>query len=85
MGGSGHARTPSLLAATAATVLSLSKRSLSRLISAGTIIARKDKGRTLVDAASVRAHYESLPKIEGPNPLACSIRAPAPRPRRKKG
>jgi hypothetical protein len=40
---------------------SLSKRSLSRLIAARKIIARKDGPRTLVDMASIRAYYESLP------------------------
>jgi hypothetical protein len=46
----------------AARFLSISKRALSRLIATGKVIARKDGGRTLVDVASLRAHYASLPK-----------------------
>jgi hypothetical protein len=40
----------------AAAFLSISKRSLSRLIA-----ARKDRPRTLVDVASIKAYYETLP------------------------
>ena len=46
----------------AAAFLSISKRSLSRLIGAGKIEARKAGPRTLVDVASLRAYYELLPK-----------------------
>ena len=46
----------------AAAFLSISKRSLSRLIRAGKIEARKAGPRTLVDVASLKAYYESLPK-----------------------
>ena len=46
----------------AAAFLSISKRSLSRLIGAGKIEARKAGPRTLVDVASLKAYYESLPK-----------------------
>jgi excisionase family DNA binding protein len=45
----------------AAAFLSVSKRTLSRLIRARKIVARKDGTRTLVDVASVKAYYESLP------------------------
>jgi excisionase family DNA binding protein len=45
----------------AAAHLSISKRTLSRLIRAGKIAARKDGVRTLVDVASIKAYYESLP------------------------
>ena len=46
----------------AATFLSISKRSLSRLIRAGKIEARKAGPRTLVDVASLKTYYETLPK-----------------------
>ena len=46
----------------AATFLSISKRSLSRLIRAGKIEARKAGPRTLVDVASLKAYCESRPK-----------------------
>jgi excisionase family DNA binding protein len=46
----------------AAQFLSISKRSLSRLIAARKIEARKDGPRTLVDVASLKAYYASLPK-----------------------
>jgi excisionase family DNA binding protein len=45
----------------AARFLSISKRTLSRLIAAGKIVARKDGSRTLVDVTSLKAYYASLP------------------------
>ena len=51
----------------AAAFLSISKRSLSRLIRAGKIEARKAGPRTLVDVASVKAYYESRPKKDRPS------------------
>jgi excisionase family DNA binding protein len=45
----------------AAQFLSISKRTLSRLVSAGKIEARKDGSRTLVDVASLKSYYASLP------------------------
>jgi excisionase family DNA binding protein len=45
----------------AAAYLSISKRTLSRLIAAKKIAARKDGVRTLVDVASLKAHYTTLP------------------------
>jgi hypothetical protein len=45
----------------AARFLSISKRSLSRLIGAGKILARKEGPRTLVDVASLKAFYAALP------------------------
>jgi excisionase family DNA binding protein len=47
--------------ADAATFLSLSKKTIHRLIAAGKIAARKNGPRTLVDAASLEAYYASLP------------------------
>src|ERR1700676_5092959 len=41
--------------------LSISKRTMSRLISSRKIAARKDGKRTLVDVASLKAYYASLP------------------------
>jgi excisionase family DNA binding protein len=46
----------------AAAFLSISKRSVSRLIRAHKIEARKHGPRTLVDVASLKAYYSSLPK-----------------------
>lgn len=45
----------------AAAYLAVSKRTLSRLIRANKIAARKAGLRTLVDVASLKAYYESLP------------------------
>jgi excisionase family DNA binding protein len=45
----------------AARFLSISKRSLSRLIATGKIVARKDGTRTLVDVESLKAYYANLP------------------------
>jgi excisionase family DNA binding protein len=45
----------------AARFLSISKRTMSRLISSRKIAARKDGKRTLVDVASLKAYYASLP------------------------
>jgi hypothetical protein len=45
----------------AAQFLSISKRSLSRLIAAGKIVARKEGARTLVDVESLKGYYERLP------------------------
>jgi len=45
----------------AAAFLSLSKRSIFRLIAAGKIKIRKHGPRTLIDAASLRSYYAKLP------------------------
>ena len=45
----------------AAAYLSVSKRTLSRLIRARKIAARKNGVRTLVDVASLKIYYGSLP------------------------
>ena len=45
----------------AAAFLGISKRTMSRLISSRKITARKAGLRTLVDVASLKAYYESLP------------------------
>lgn len=45
----------------AATMLAVSRRTLSRLIRSKKIAARKAGVRTLVDVASLKAYYESLP------------------------
>lgn len=45
----------------AAQLLSISKRSLSRLIADGKIVARKEGSRTLVDVESLKAYYAGLP------------------------
>jgi|SRR5579863_1252327 hypothetical protein len=45
----------------AARFLSISKRSLSRLIAEGKVVARKEGTRTLVDVESLKSYYASLP------------------------
>lgn len=60
----------------AAAYLSVSKRTLTRLIASKKIEARKSDGRTLVDIASLKAYYESLPKITRSAPLYCTIAKP---------
>ena len=45
----------------AAQFLSISKRSLSGLIAAGKIVARKEGSRTLVDVESLKSYYAGWP------------------------
>ena len=47
----------------AAAYLSISKRRVYLLIADEVLIAKKDGARTLVDFASVKAHYKSLPRL----------------------
>lgn len=65
----------------AAAFLSISRRSLSDLISAETVEAKKHGVRTLVDVESLKAYYASLPKaVSGsiPNaPQSLSLRRKA--------
>jgi excisionase family DNA binding protein len=63
--------------------LGVSKRTLTRLIAGKKVEARKDGSRTLVDVASLKAHYASLPKVERPAPLYCSIMKPKARSKAK--
>ena len=58
----------------AAALLSISKRSLSRLI-ARKIAARKDGQRTLVDVASLKAYYAALPLKTDHAPIVFGRRA----------
>jgi len=59
----------------AAAFLSISKRTLSRLIAARKIEARKDGPRTLVDVASLKAYYANLPKKTDHVPIVFGRRA----------
>lgn len=59
----------------AARYLSISKRSLSRLIADGKIEARKDGPRTLIDVASLKAYYAKLPKKADHAPVVFGRRA----------
>ena len=68
----------------AAAFLSVSKRSLSRLIARKKVEARKDGPRTLVDVASLKAYYATLPKITRPAPLYCTVAKPRPKHGRRK-
>jgi len=68
----------------AAQFLSISKRTLSRLIASTKIAARNVGVRTLVDVASLKAYYESLALKTDHAPLVFGERAHIrPRPRRK--
>jgi excisionase family DNA binding protein len=67
----------------AAAFLAVSKRTLTRLIADKKIEARKSGPRTLVDVASLKAYYASLPKITRPAPLYCAIPKPKARPKAK--
>ena len=49
----------------AATLLSVNKRTIYRLVAEKKLIARKEGSRTLVDYQSVKKHYESLPLLSG--------------------
>jgi excisionase family DNA binding protein len=69
--------------ANAARFLSISKRSLSRLIAAKKIEARKDGPRTLVDVASLKAYYALAEKnrscadcIRPPRSCAAAVGCP---------
>lgn len=64
-----------LAPAAAARYLSISKRSLSRLIREGKIIARKQGPRTLVDVASLKAYYARLPSKTDHAPIVFGRRA----------
>jgi excisionase family DNA binding protein len=64
-----------LAPAEAARYLSISKRSLSRLIAQRKIAARKHGPRTLVDVASLKAYYASLPKKTDHAPIVFGRRA----------
>ena len=59
----------------AAAYLSVSKRTLSRLIRAKKIAARKHGPRTLVDVASLKSFYDSLPLKTDHAPLVFGERA----------
>jgi len=59
----------------AAVYLAVSKRTLSRLIRAKKIAARKHGPRTLVDVASLKAYYQSLPLKTDHAPLLFGERA----------
>ena len=59
----------------AAQFLSISKRSLSRLIARRKIAARKDGPRTLVDVASLKDYYASLPLKTDHAPIVFGRRA----------
>jgi excisionase family DNA binding protein len=69
----------------AAAYLSISKRTLTRLIAAKRITARKsDHQRTLIDVASLKAYYATLPIISKPAPLPCAMPKAKPKPKKAK-
>jgi excisionase family DNA binding protein len=53
----------------AASFLGVSKRTMARLIADGKVLARKIGARTLVDVASVKALYATLPAKGDTGPL----------------
>lgn len=69
----------------AAQFLSISKRTLSRLIRSKKIAARKAGPRTLVDVASLKTYYGSLPLKTDHAPLVFGERAHVrPRPQQSR-
>ena len=68
----------------AAAFLSVSKRTLSRLIATRKVAARKDGSRTLVDVASLKTYYSALPLKTDHAPIVFGRRAHVlPRSRQK--
>lgn len=59
----------------AADMLAISKRTVSRLIRARKLVARKHGKRTLVDVESVKAFYASLPIKATSSPIVFGRRA----------
>jgi excisionase family DNA binding protein len=59
----------------AAAFLSVSKRTLSRLIATRKVAARKDGSRTLVDVASLKTYYSALPLKTDHAPIVFGRRA----------
>jgi len=57
--------------------LSISERTLSRLIRTGKIEVCKAGPRPLVDVASIKAHHAGLPKKIGHAPIVRQLRAHA--------
>jgi excisionase family DNA binding protein len=62
--------------------LSLSKPTIYRLLAAGTIKGKRSGARTLIDGASVRAYYKSLPDYAAGNAIPNAPHVTKPR---KKG
>jgi excisionase family DNA binding protein len=69
----------------AAAYMAVSKRTLSNLIAAGKVVARKAGARTLVDVASVKAYYATLPLKADHKPLAFGRRAHVVPTKRRRG
>ena len=59
----------------AASLLAISKRTVSRLIRSRKLVARKVGKRTLVDVESIKAYYEALPLKTDHAPLVFGERA----------
>ena len=59
----------------AATMLAVSRRTISRLIRTHKLVARKHGKRTLVDAESVKAFYAGLPVKADHAPIVFGRRA----------
>jgi excisionase family DNA binding protein len=55
--------------ADAAAYVGLSRRTVSRLIEDGTVIARRHGRRTMIDGASLRAWYAAQPIVTDHEPL----------------
>jgi excisionase family DNA binding protein len=62
----------------AAAYLSITERTLSRLIAAKKVVARKDGPRTLVVVASLKAYYETLLLKTDHGPILFGRRAHMP-------
>jgi excisionase family DNA binding protein len=64
--------------------LSLSKPTLYRLLAAGTIKGKRSGTRTMIDGASVRAYYKSLPDFVSGTPAPNAPRLQRPTKHRRK-
>lgn len=69
----------------AAAYLSISKRVVYFLLADGVLIARKAGARTLIDFASVKAYYASLPLVTVHASIPNAPQCATPRARRGKG
>lgn len=66
----------------AAAFMGYSLRTIYRLLASGAITSRRDRARTLIDGASLRAYYASLPAYV---PGASLVNAPHVTDRRRRG
>jgi len=61
----------------AAAMLGVSRRSVQRHVSAGTIRARRFGSRTIIEVESLKKYLASLPPVDGPRKLEFPARPKA--------